>query len=257
MKRVTQLNRIIIVLTLVAGTTSLPTLAAPAQINRYTDTRRPLEQRHAEITQLGKQGDAQSVQTLMALGNSDAYTRVKAIESLGKVGPHRAGLAKSRNGGTDIAAYLRDKLHHPEPGVACAAIQSLVRIEGTNALDDVRAFLGRNRERIDGFQSVVLPLGVKALAGIDDPRSVKLLEREIDEVVKPIQEFEYGSHIVGALARLGRPEGRAVLTSYASWLQSQIPADNPMVAEYIRAKRKEALEAAKGIGNSAQQGGVR
>lgn len=252
MKHVTILTCMVATLTLIAGISPLPTQAAPAQINRYTNTRRPLEQRHAEISQLGKQGDAQSIETLMALGNSDAYTRVKAIESLGEVGPARAGMAKSRNGGTDIAVYLRDKLHHPEPGVVCAAIQSLVRIEGTNALDDVRAFLDRNRERIDGFQSVVLPVGVKALAEIDDPRSVGLLKREIDELVKPMQDFEYGSHIVGALERLGRSEGRSVLTSYASWLRSQVPADNPMVAEYIRVKREEALEAATNTGNTAR-----
>ena len=257
MNRISQLFRAIVVPTLVSGIVPLSTLAAPAQLHRYTDIRRPLEQRRSEIAHLGKQADAQSIQTLMALGSSDAYVKVKAIESLGDVGPHRAGLAKSRNGGADIAAYLRVKLHHPEPGVVCAAIQSLVRIEGARALDDVRGFLDKNRERIDGFQSVVLPVGVKALAGIDDPRSVTLLEREVDEVVKPAEEFEYGSHIVKALARLNRTEGRPVLSSYASWLRSRIPGDNPMVAEYIRAKRIEALEAAESIGTTARQRSVR
>lgn len=220
---------------------------AAAELRRYTDTQRPLKQRQAEIEELGARGDAESVRTLMALGSSDAYVKVKAIESLGGIGGGDGGLAKSRKAGIDVAEYLRDKLDHPEPGVVCAAIQSLVRVEGTHALGDVEEFLDRNRERVDGFQSVVLPVAVRALAEIDDPRSVGLLQREIEEVVKPMQEFEYGSDIVRALEALHRSEGRSVLTSYASWLQTQMPSGNPMVEEYIRAKRKEALEAAERI----------
>ncbi len=151
-----------------------------AELHRYTDTRRPLKQRQAEIEELGARGDAQSVRTLMALGSADAYVKVKAIESLGEIGGGNGGLAKSRKAGIDVAAYLRDKLDHPEPGVVCAAIRSLARVEGTRALGDVGEFLDRNRERIDGFQGVVLPVGVKALADIDDPHSVALLSNALD-----------------------------------------------------------------------------
>ncbi|MBD3317303.1 MAG: hypothetical protein GF344_16065 [Chitinivibrionales bacterium] len=213
-------------------------------LDRYIDTRRPLEKRKAEVAALGERGDALALETLMALGNTDAYVKVLAIEALGKAGGNVPGLAKSNAAAQNVGAYLRRKLKDPEPGVVCTAISSLVRIEGIAALADTDQFLLDNRKRIDNFQGVVLPAGVKALGELGDPRCVPILQREIDEVVKPKYDYEYGSVIVEALGRTSCPAGRSALRIYGTWLESQMVGKEATVQAYLQAKIDEVPAAA-------------
>ncbi len=215
----------------IAPTQSVARVRSPA-VARFADASIPVSQRMAEIDQLGQRGDAESVQTLMQLGDTYTYLNFQAIEALGKVKT------------PVVARYLEGKTGDKDPKIVAGAMQSLARVQGAEAIPAIAATLATNRQRPDGFQDTVCAAGVKALGEIGSAKAIPVLAEEFEQTVGKTLQHEYGSQVVAAFKAIGDPAGVPTLEAYAQRLQTQRDAmgKNPMGQRYLEGKIKEVRD---------------
>ena len=206
------------------------------EIERIKDAAVPLEERRKRIAALGREGSAGSIRTLKALGNEKTYLNWAAIEALGRTprGPSTP----------DVAEYLESKLFDSDPRVVGAAMVGLARLAGEGAIPAIADAMKRNQVRPDGFQEVVLSMGVAALETIGSPKGVPVLTAELARSEEKGWTLEYGSRVVTAIGRLGTTEGSDAAEAYARRLAARVPTD-PLAAGYFTKKIDEARAAAR------------
>jgi HEAT repeat protein len=216
----------------IAPTQSVARVISPA-VARFADASIPVSQRMSEIDQLGQRGDAESVQTLMQLGDTYTYLNFQAIEALGRVKT------------AEVARYLAGKTHDKDPKIVAGAMQSLAQVQGAEGIPVIAATIAANRQRPDGFQDTVCAAGVKALGEIGSPQAIPALAEEFEKTVGKTLQHEYGSQVVAAFKAIGDPAGVPALEAYAQRLQTQrdAMAKNPMGQHYLEEKIKEVREA--------------
>lgn len=216
------------------ATTQQPaTAAAPAaiaaSIARFADASIPVSQRMAEIDQLGQRGDAAAMQILMKLGDTYTYLSYKAVETLANIKT------------PEVAKYLAGKTTDNDPRIVSCAVQSLARVQGSEAVAAIAEVVAANRQRPDGFQDMVCAAGVKALGEIGSAQAIPPLAEEFEKNVGKTLQHEYGSQVVAALKAIGDRAGVPALEGYAARLRQQKDAmsDNPMGQRYLEGKIKE------------------
>lgn len=202
-------------------------------MERFTDAALPIEQRLAEIEALAARGDLASARTLMALGARDTQLNAAAIAALGRW----------RTAG--VAAYLKARLSSGDPRVLAAAVRSLAQVAGADAVAPIAEVLRRNRRREDGFEDTVCGACVEALGAIGAPAAMPALTAELDETVGRELQYDYGSQVVDALARIGNADARPALLAYDKRLRAERvrQADNPLAARYLDEKLAEIARA--------------
>ena len=186
----------------------------------------PVSVRRQDVAALG-------VQELMALGNKKTYLNWAAIETLGSV-PRSP----------EVVAYLDGKLSDPDARIVGAALLSLARLQGEAAIPAIGAAMKRNQVRPDGFQELVLSMGVAALRLIGSPKGVSILAAELARSEDPGWTLDYGSTVVAAIGFLGTAEGAEAVDAYAARLSARFPKD-PLAAAYFTKKIDEARAASR------------
>jgi hypothetical protein len=190
-----------------------------------------LNRRESEIVAMGRTGSPAAVLTLMALGDADIYLSCKAIETLGGI---RA---------PGVAEYLEGKLESPDITCAVAALRSLVRVKGEDAIPAIGDLLEHSRQRPDGFEDRIWTACADALIHLASPRSLDLLDRDLRWAAAASRRLEYGSQLVRAVYAVGRGSGVKPLENYAAALEAKKPADD-MPRKYYEDKIQEARETA-------------
>lgn len=225
---------------MVAKTTSVASVPAPASlpvndpsVTRFADASIPMEKRVAELEQLGKDGSASAVQKLMSLGDTDTYMNYKAVESLGNVKT------------PEVATYLAGKTADKDPRMVSCAVQSLVRVQGAEAVTALAEVVAANRQRPDGYQDMVCSAGVKALGETASPKALPVLAEELEKTAGKTLSHDYGSQVVAAMKTIPDTGGVPALEDYAARLRQQKAAmrDNPMGQRYLEGKIKEVEDA--------------
>lgn len=202
-------------------------------VARFTDASIPVEKRLAEVEQLGKDGSANAVQTLMKLGDTYTYLNHKAVEALGNIQT------------PEVAKYLAGKTTDKDPRIVSCAVLSLARVQGAEAVPAIADVVAANRHRPDGFQDTVCGACVKAMGEIGSPRAVPALAEEFEKTVGKTLQHEYGSQVVAALKAIRDPGGVPALEGYAARLRKEKDAmgDNPMGQRYLESRIKEVEDA--------------
>jgi hypothetical protein len=191
------------------------------------------------VTALEKEGDAEAVAVLMALGDERTYLNAAAVEALG--GVQFAG----------VQDYLTAKLSNGDPLIICAAVNSLAKQQGEGAIPAIAKVLKQNRERSDGFQDRVCETCVEALGRTGSAKAIPALEAELRETVGSILDYDYGSKVVAALSAIDDVQARPVLEAYADRLsaQEERASVNPLGRRYMLQKIKEARDCAAALGS--------
>ena len=202
----------------------------------YADAAIPLGQRRAMLRALAARGGAAAVKVLMNVGDGEAYLRWAAVRALG-------GLRDGRWRST-AETYLRGKLVDADSRTAEAAMAAYGELAGARSVGALAATLSGARGRADGLGPLVAGAGVAALERIATPAAARALAHELGYARQPQSwDYEYGSRVVAALARIGEAAGRSALLAYAALLGHQLPAD-PMARSYLQTKIAEAIAAA-------------
>ncbi|MBW2735549.1 MAG: hypothetical protein JRH20_24455 [Deltaproteobacteria bacterium] len=210
---------------------------SPTQLtpDTFADSRIPLERRREMLVALGRTGDASAVRLLMATGNDKAYLRWAAIAALGTIRPVRSHAA--------IATYLEGKLDDTDSRTAEAAVRAYGQVWGAKAVEGIAGVMRRAQKRPDGLGALIVKAGVETLGEIATTDAMDVLR---DDRSAQDWDFEHGTHVVQALARMGGTRCRDALMRYADHLQSQLPAD-PMARAYFEEKIAEARAGARRI----------
>jgi HEAT repeat protein len=204
-----------------------------AELERFKDTSRPVNQRRRDISILAKRGDDRSIEILMALGNEKTYLNWAAVEALGQcLKP-------------EVTEYLKGKLEAKEKRVMCAAIRSYARHMGEAAVPELADLLKKNRTRPDGWEVQVQSEIVKVMAGLNDPKTVPVLAEELGRFKESNWDLNYGSVVVAALGRVGTPDAHSAIKTYADGLTGMKPED-PLAKKHFEDKIAEAQSAIKG-----------
>ncbi len=212
---------------------SAPAGDVRAELARFKDTSRPLEQRRRDISILAKRGDARSIEILMALGDENTYLNWAAVEALGTcLQP-------------EVTAYLKGKLESSQTRVLSSALRAYARHMAEAAVPELTDLLKKNRTRPDGYEVEVQSEIVKVLAMLRAPAAVPALSDELTRYKEDAWDLEYGSVLVAALGRIGTPEARTAITAYADGLNGIKPED-PLGKKYFEDKIAQAQAAIKG-----------
>lgn len=204
-----------------------------AELERFTDTKRPIKQRRRDISLLAKRGDDRSIEILMALGDENTYLNWAAVEALGQcLKP-------------EVTEYVKGKLEAKEKRVMCAAIRIYARHMGEAAVPELADLLKKNRTRPDGWEVQVQSEIVKVMAGLNDPKTVPVLTEELGRYKEQGWNLEYGSVVVAALGRVGTPDAHSAIKTYADGLVGMKPED-PLARRHYEDKIAEAQSAIKG-----------
>jgi hypothetical protein len=206
-----------------------------AAVDRFKDTKTPVEERLREIDALARKAGAQDLEVLMALGDEKTYLNWAGVKALGDVPKDRRT--------PEIADYLRGKTADPDARIICEALRSLARQAREAAVPAIVAALERNQVRPDGFQGMVQRAAVEALAETGSANIVGPLVAQLNRSEERGWDMEYGSAIVKVLRSRPGPESKAALNSYADRLTARVPEDK-MAGEYFRTKIAEARAAA-------------
>jgi hypothetical protein len=206
------------------------------EIERCKDPSVRLEERRRGIAVLAQEGSERSIRALMALGREKTYLNWAAIEALGRI-PKGAFHA-------EVVEYLESMLFDADARIVGAAMIGLARAAGEGAIPAIADAMRRNRVRPDGFQEIVLSMGVSALETIGSPKGVPVLTAELARSEDKGWTLEYGSRVVTAIGRLGTTEGSEAADAYASRLAARFPTD-PLAAAYFTKKIDEARAAAR------------
>ena len=201
-----------------------------AAIEPFMDTARPIEERLAQITELGARSDEQSMLTLMALGNASTYVNYAAIEALGSVRQ------------PEVIAYLRNKLSDPDARIIASAVRSYGQLLGDDAVPDLLGVIQANQMRPDGFEQSIRTQAVETLGEIGSDHATPTLVAELGHAGDPAWDLEYGSTVVLALRHIGDPAATPGLDRYAAQLTARLPDDSPRFAptrQYVEQKIAE------------------
>ena len=201
------------------------------EIERCKNPNVPLEERRQGIAALGREGSGRSIRALMTLGSEKTYLNWAAIEALGRI-PKGAATP-------EVAEYLESKLFDADARVVGAAMIGLANVSGEGAIPSIADAMKRNRVRPDGFQELVLSMGVSALETIGSPKGVPVLTAELARSEEKGWTLDYGSRVISAIGRLGTAEGSNASEAYANRLAARFPTD-PLAAGYFTKKIDEA-----------------
>lgn len=191
------------------------------------------DEREKRIMELGQQGGADAIRKLSALGNADTYFNFAALNALSAIID------------PDVATYLQSKLTHSDPRMVAAAVTSLAKVQGAEAVPQIALVLERNRRRDDGFQDIVCTACVNAFKNLRASSALPALALELEKTVGVTLHYEYGSTVVSAIDEIGDPAGVGALHDYIERLRAlkASNSDDPKSEHYIQSKIDEALAA--------------
>lgn len=204
----------------------------------FADTRVPLSAREAALWGLARRRDAAAIRLLLQLSDQPVYLRWAATAALGRVTTPRFR--------PELRRKLIAKLDDNDSRTAEAAMRSIGNLLEGDAVDVIAAAMQRAHQRPDGLGTLVCGAGVDTLAKIATPAAARALGLELVRAGDlGGWDYEYGSRVVRALARVGGEESRRALLRYADHLETRLPS-GPVARAYVQAKVAEARQAALG-----------
>ena len=205
-----------------------------AAIAMAQDASIDLPKRKSAIEALGRKGDKDSVNTLMAIGDEHIYLNREAVKALGL----------SRDKSVEVTGYLKNKIADGDANIAVAAINSLVMITGADAVAYIDPAFALNYKRHDGHEEIICTSAIKALGDLHVRSAIPVYVRELKRAQDRLWSMEYGGAVVAALAEVGGKVEAKLINEYADSLEESLPEDE-MARKSIQAKIDAIREAAK------------